>query len=40
MKGYQSKKDIKNKTLPKGDFGRPYEQNKFVGYANFMVKSK
>ena len=21
MKGYQSKKDIKNKTLPKGDFG-------------------
>lgn len=30
MKGYQPKKDIKNKTLPKGDFGRPYEQNKFV----------
>ena len=35
MKGYQSKKDIKNKTLPKGDFGRPYEQNKTLPKGDF-----
>ena len=30
MKGYQPKYDIKNKKLPKGDFGTPYKKDKTI----------
>ena len=30
MKGYQPKNDIKNKKLPKGDFGATYKKIKLL----------